>query len=147
MAMNPQELINKASELVSQYDNLVSELWKLEDEQIDQLLDNQANQLDLINPLMLYAKVYAERRKIAEKEEGKAKTLIKRIMTRSDLKDHESEDGKIKGTIEYHYETDMEKLPREYLMANSASIRSALRKDQTIDWITPVAWYLSITIR
>ncbi len=145
--MNTQELINNASLIIRQYDDLVSELWKLEDEQIDQLLENQSNQLDLINPLMLYAKIHAERRKIAEKEEDKAKALIKRIMVRSWITDHKSEDWKIKGTIEYRYDTDMEKLPKEYLMANSASIRSALRKDQKIDWITPIAWYLSITIR
>lgn len=145
--MTPQELINNATLIIKQYDELVESLWKLEEEQIDQLLENQSNQLDLINPLMLYAKIHAERRKTAEKEEDKAKSIIKRIMVRSGITDHESEDGKIKGTIEYRYETDLEKLPKEYLMVNSASIRSALRKDQKIDWITPIAGYLSITIR
>lgn len=145
--MNTQELINNATIIIKQYDELVESLWKLEDAQIDQLLENQSNQLDLINPLMLYAKIHGERRRIAEKEEDKAKTIIKRIMVRSWITDHESEDGKIKGTVEYRYETDLEKLPKEYLMINSASIRSALRKEQSIDWITPIAWYLSITIR
>lgn len=131
--MTPQELINNATLIIKQYDELVEQLGKLEEEQIDQLLENQSNQLDLINPLMLYAKIHAERRKKAEKEEDKAKSIIKRIMVRSGITDHESEDGKIKGTIEYRYETDLEKLPKEYLMVNSASIRSALRKDQKID--------------
>lgn len=145
--MNTQELINTASDIIKQYDQLLENLGKLEDSQIDELLANQSNQLDLINPLMLYAKIHGERRRIAEKEEEKAKTLIKRIMVRSWLTEHESEDGKVKGTIEYRYETDLTKLPREYLMESSAKIRSALRKGESIDWITPTEWYLSITIR
>jgi len=134
--------------LISAYDLLRDEdgqipVYKMDDAQIDELLDLQGELLDQLPVLIAHRKQQSIIRLKAEKEEESCDAMIKRIFARLDLKDFDCEYGKVKQTFSVKYDIDTEKLAKEYFMPNHASIRSKLLKDEVIDWVIPTqkfAW-------
>lgn len=134
--------------LISAYDFLRDEdgripVYKMDDAQIDELLDLQGELLEQLPVLIAHRKQQSMIRLKAEKEEESCEVMIKRIFARLDLKDFDCEYGKAKQTFSVKYDIDTEKLAKEYFMPNHASIRAKLLKNESIDWVIPTqkfAW-------
>jgi len=137
--------------LISAYDLLRDDDWqipvyKMDDAQIDELLDLQWELLNQLPVLIAHRKQQASIRLKAEKEEESCDAIIKRIFARLDLKDFDCEYGKAKQTFSIKYDIDNEKLPKEYFMPNHASIRSKLLKDESVEWVIPTQKFASVKV-
>ena len=120
--------IIKAYDLLKDEDGRIN-VDKMTDEEIDQLCDLQNEMISETLPsLVAFAKMQAQRRLKAKKEEDFAKVLIRRLMQRVDLQDFDCADGKVKLTKGTNYDIDLEKLPPELLAPNHASIRAKVNK-------------------
>lgn len=140
-------LLQLAQTLVENYDTYVEALKEeLTDEQIDAVLGTEIELLSALDALLFYNRVQARRRLLAEKEEEKSKIMVSRIMRRLWLADHATEDGKIKKSVSWKFNTDLSKLPDDYKMASWNKIHSAVAKGATIPGVDVVGWFDSFRI-
>ena len=134
--------------LISAYDLLRDDDWKIpvakmNDEEIDNLLDMQGDMLEQLPVLIAHKKQQAMIRLKAEKEEEATQKLINRIVARLDIDDFDCEYGKIKKTMTTKYDVNVDELPKEYFIPNHASIRSKVNKNENIPWVVPIMSFIS----
>lgn len=137
--------------LISAYDLLRDDDWKIPvykmtDEEIDNLLDLQWELLDQLPILIAHKKQQAMIRLKAEKEEESCETLLKRIFTRLWIEDFDCEYGKARKTMNTKYDVNEEQLPKDFFMPNHAKIRWLVNKNENIDWVTPIQSFLWVRV-
>lgn len=137
--------------LISAYDLLRDDDWKIPvykmtDEEIDNLLDLQWELLDQLPILIAHKKQQAMIRLKAEKEEESCDTLLKRIFTRLWIEDFDCEYGKAKKTMNTKYDVNELELPKDFFMPNHAKIRWLVNKNESIDWVTPIQSFLWVRV-
>lgn len=137
--------------LISAYDLLRDEdgkiaVYKMDDAQIDELLDLQWELLDQLPVIIAHKKQQAMIRLKAEKEEESCDVLLKRIFARLWIEDFDCEYGKAKKTMNTKYEVNEEELPKDYFMPNHAKIRWLVNKNEVISWVVPIQSYLWVRV-
>ena len=142
--INPQELL-KAYDLLREEDGTI-DATKLEDKQIDELIETMWDMQKAVEVLIAHKKKQAMIRIKASKEEKDCEVFIRRIMQRLELESFDCEYGKVKTTLNYRYDYDIDKLPDEYKMISWSKVWSALRKWESIKWVTKTDWYLTVRI-
>lgn len=142
------ESITKAQDIINKYDDLISTWVKnLSDEQIDELIGTEEWLLNVIESMILTRKIHTERRLIASKEEEKIDTIITRSMNRLWLDNFECVDWKIKKTVQWRFEVDIEKVPREFLQQNRWKIHSAIVKNEKLEGVNVLEWHNKYSVR
>lgn len=144
--------MDKFLKLIKNYDELKDDdgfinINKMTDEQIDQIIDLQSDLADSLPALIQYNRIQNRRRLKAEKEEQASQKLINRIMLRLDWESFDCEDWTVKTSKTIKYDVDTDKLSKEYRMPNHASLRSKINKWETIEWVTPIESFISVSIR
>ena len=135
--------------IISAYDLLRDDEWKIpvhkmNDEEIDALLDLQWDLLNQLPVIIAHRKQQTSVRLKAEKEEEACDVLLKRIYSRLDLEDYDCEYWKTKKVMKIKYDVDKEKLDKSLFMPNHASIKSRLSKNEKIEWVTPTLSYIAV---
>lgn len=144
--------MNNPKNIIKAFDALKDEegridINKLTDEEIDKIIDLQWEMIEQLDALSTYKKMKADIRLKAQKEEKEAEILIRRLMQRLDLQEHDNEYCKIKTKVSYKYEIDEAKLPKDLYSPNHAKIRAMVNKWESIEGVQPWQWYLQVSVR
>ena len=124
-------------DMLEAYKLLAENVDDLTDEQIDEVIALESNLDQSFDALISAKKFYAERKKIAEQNEKLATRILLKIMKLQGVEKKEWENGKASMQFTRKFETDLEKLPKEYLSVNHMSITSKLNKWESIDGVVP----------
>lgn len=122
-------------EILRQYDMFFGENVDLDDlseEEIEEIIVAQENLGKALDSLILVFQINKQRKKKYEKRENALKKLISWCMRRMEVESYETEDGKVRTQFYYSFDTDMQKLPDEYVMASNAKIQGALRRWESV---------------
>lgn len=119
---------------------------KLTDEQIDEIIGLETDMWKALDSLIVWKKLYANRRTIFEKKEKVATKMIARLLKRMGKQSRENEDGKAKFYVSHKFDVDLTKLSEDYLTSNWAKINWALGKGETIKGVTvtDTYWYIRV---
>ena len=144
--------MNNPKNIIKAFDALKDEegridINKLTDEEIDKIIDLQWEMIEQLDALSIYKKMKADIRLKAQKQEKEAEILIRRLMQRLDLQEHDNEYCKIKTKVSYKYEIDETKLPKDLYSPNHAKITAMVNKWEDIEGVQPWQWYLQVSIR
>lgn len=136
--------------ILEKYDSFFGDEYDLEDlseEQIEEIIETENDLGKWLDSLLLAYKINSARKKKFEKIEKKLKTLISWFMRRLEMDKYESDDAKVSTTFYFKYESDVSKIPAEYMMLSWSRIQSALRKGIDVDGVIPTDKYPTRLIR
>lgn len=121
----------------------------LTDEQIDAFLGVESELGKTGDALIVAHKTIKNRIKNLEKKADLLQILLKRIMSRLNMKDRESDDGKAKLTPSHRFDVELTLLPEEYQQHwyKRAAVNKAISDWRKIPGVTVVDSYSSIRIR
>lgn len=146
-------ILNDAQELIKKFDELhgsIVEATKLSDEQIDEILDSEADIANLQDSLLTLYSINRNRKLTAEKIMKFAQTFINRIMIRMKITEVANQDAKAKAVPKAQYEImDITQVPPEYtrITHNYQAINKALVSGETIHGVKHHLTTQSVTIR
>ena len=124
-------------DMLEAYKLLAEDIDDLTDEQIDELITLESDLDNSFDALISAKKFYADRKKIAEQNEKLATRILLRIMKQLSVEQKEWENWKANMQFSWKFDIDIDKLPKELLMANHSSITAKLNKGEKIKWVTP----------
>lgn len=133
-------------DLLEAYKLLAENIDDLTDEMIDDVIKLESDLDNSFDALISAKKFYAERKKLAEQQEKLATRILLKIMQLQWVEKKEWENWKASMQFTWKFETDLEKLPKEYLSVNHMSITSKLNKWESIEWVIPTGKYPFIRV-
>lgn len=136
--------------ILKKYDSFFGDEYDLEnlsEEQIEEIIETENDLGKWLDSLLLSYKINSGRKKKYEKIEKTLKTLISWFMRRMEMDKYENDDAKVSTTFYFKYESDVSKVPTEYMMISWSRIQSALRKWLSVDGIVPTEKYPTRLIR